>query len=259
MFLQKLPYDELHQVIEFTQLLIDFLSLPTHAKWRDQVVARGRREAEAPAFYKGMFDMRQQLDKFEQQLMAEEAIRLEGLDDDEKAELQDRVDKIDEILDNPPEVEVQLHNFLLDTAVHTPVANPETQLHRIMHDHDDDNDEADDEASDVSFTSVDSAIPVPTNQSNTASGGLEGSAVDPLWRRIDGLRSRAFGLLDSLSTNDNNAPNNATRPGYTPGQHGRQALNRAGSDNGTELSLDNLDEDLARFETTLRETTGTTL
>merc|ERR1711966_424849 len=67
MFLQKLPYDELHMIVEFTQLLLDFLSLPAHAKWRDEVVMRGRREEEAPDFYKGMFNLRQQLDKAEEE------------------------------------------------------------------------------------------------------------------------------------------------------------------------------------------------
>jgi len=249
MFLQKLPYNELHQIIEFTQLLIDFLDLPTNAKWRDQVVRRGRREAEAPTFYRGMFDMRQQLDKFEQQEQAEADLKqMEGASEEKAVESNVMAGNyqemgIDDILENPPEVEVQLHRFLVDTAAHN-VARPEAQLRRIMHDHDDEQDDVGSQSDAVSLTSVDSAIQVPTDISPDELTGT--SPADPLWRKIDDLRSRATDLMGAVS--GTYQPQVSTSSLSRLPHNGRLSLGVE-----TTVSLDDLDEDLAQFETAMRE------
>jgi len=259
MFLQKLPYDELHQIIEFTQLLVDFLTLPSHAPWRDAVVSRGRREAEAQNFYKGMFDLRQQLDKAEQQDAKEEA-RLAALAEQspEKKVMDERpaLDEVAEILDNPPEVEAQLHRFLVEESHHkNHEMSPEKALQNIIGDHgahhEDDGSEG---GSDVTIESVDSAIAIP-NPLGEEDGG---DPMDPLWKKISELRVKAADVLQntsnasasplalkdlhgSSSSSGSNAANAARPPGRAP---------------KTTCSLDELeelDEDLVKYEAALRE------
>jgi len=209
MFLQKLPYEELHMIIEFTQLLLDFLSLPAHAKWRDEVVMRGRREEEAPVFYKGMFGLRQKLDKAD----AEDEEALEKAKAMVLVEDQSSATGDDDEEAPPSEIEGQLHQLLLDTAAHENLP-PEVQLQRILHDHDDPPGENgdEDEASLVSLESMDSAIQVPET------GAEEGEANSPLWRKIDDLRSRAMGMLDAgMPSQNSQAP---MLPGlHTRGNH----------------------------------------
>jgi len=61
MYIQKLPYNELHLLIEYTQLLLDYLTLPTNAGWREGVAARGEREHAAPDFYHSILRLKRQL------------------------------------------------------------------------------------------------------------------------------------------------------------------------------------------------------
>jgi len=74
MYIQKLPYNELHLLIEYTQLLLDYLTLPTNATWREEVAARGEREHAAPDFYHSILRLKRQLrDEVEEEEAEEEA------------------------------------------------------------------------------------------------------------------------------------------------------------------------------------------
>merc|ERR1719335_1837560 len=59
MFLQKLPYDELHLLIEYTQMLLDYLTLPAAAPWREVVLQQVRIQARDPAFHRNIDRLRQ--------------------------------------------------------------------------------------------------------------------------------------------------------------------------------------------------------
>jgi hypothetical protein len=212
MFLQKLPFDELHLVIEFTQLLLDFLSLPAHAKWRDEVVMRGRREEEAPKFYKGMFALRQQLEKSDQeQQELEERAELEDANKDKDVpEKRDLKQMEAELLDSPPELGTQMNRMLHDTAALREDVDPRVQLRRIMSDHaaeqrapTGDEEEPSDIRSEGSISlnsleSIDSAVRIPqAGQIDTPAEDSVDDSAAPLWRRIDNLRSRALGMINS--------------------------------------------------------------
>jgi len=59
MYLQRLSVEDLQSLLEFAQVLIDFLTFPTNAHWRDTVLVRGMREHENPFFYRSIMRMRQ--------------------------------------------------------------------------------------------------------------------------------------------------------------------------------------------------------
>merc|ERR1719487_3099722 len=61
MFLNKLLPDELHQLLEYTQMLLDYLTLPAAADWRDTVIAQGKIEARDPGFHRNLNKLRQKV------------------------------------------------------------------------------------------------------------------------------------------------------------------------------------------------------
>lgn len=61
MFLNKLLPDELHLLLEYTQMLLDYLTLPAAADWRDTVIAQGKIEARDPGFHRNLNKLRQQV------------------------------------------------------------------------------------------------------------------------------------------------------------------------------------------------------
>jgi len=61
MQLQKLQAKDLHNLLEYTQLLLDYLTFPAQVQWRDDVVDRGQQEKENPEFYRNLTRMRQKL------------------------------------------------------------------------------------------------------------------------------------------------------------------------------------------------------
>jgi hypothetical protein len=231
MFLQKLPYDELHMIIEFTQLLLDFLSLPACAEWRKDVVERGKREEQAPDFYRGMFNLRQQLEKEEADELEEERIA-------SITQAQESFEKDVDVMSDGP-MDEQMHRMLADTAVHKPVMKPEEELRRILNDHEDplDNSSQEGTLSLGSFESVDSGIRIPdvgTEDDGSVALGSGGSASDPLWRRIDQLRNKAAGVIDMNSINNSTPPHLRTLPGMENGH-------------AADLSLDDMGANLARL------------
>jgi len=61
MFLAKLLPDELHLLLEYTQMLLDYLTLPAAADWRDTVIAQGKIEGRDPGFHRNLNKLRQQV------------------------------------------------------------------------------------------------------------------------------------------------------------------------------------------------------
>lgn len=189
MFLQKLPYDELHLVIEWTQLLIDFRSLPTNAAWRDAVVHRGSREVEDPSYYRNIFDLRQRL---REQTSTFSFAEKPGNEDDKKkgdvnavvAESRRRLFEHQrmqlELLEKVEAEEVRLRELL------GPEADPAVGIADMEQPQEDD------------LESLDSAIPMPVTDAPPrdvlaplpAGHAEQPQRSDPLWRRIESLKRR---------------------------------------------------------------------
>lgn len=128
-----------------------------------------------------------------------------------------------------------MHRLLLDTAVHDE-APPEQQLERILNDyHGPDENESEGSISMASLESMDSAIHIPDAESTGLDDGV-GAAPDPLWKKIDDLRSRAKGMIDMSL-----AEPPVSRPALT------SSSGPVGGGNG-QLSIDILDQFDADFD-----------
>jgi len=98
MFLQKLPYDQLHHIIEYTQMLLDFLSLPAKASWRDKVVERGRRMGKAPDYYRRS---RQQRIKMREAVAMEAANKADEEEEEDNVVLEEKGPTVSEVPQAP--------------------------------------------------------------------------------------------------------------------------------------------------------------
>merc|ERR1712137_456686 len=108
MFLQKLRYDKLHLVIEYTQLLLDYLMLPTSSNWREEVMVRWESETAHPFYYKNIERLRTRVKadekKFAGKMDDEPAIKQHKLSKAAQVvvdEMQDVAAQIEEVVKNP--------------------------------------------------------------------------------------------------------------------------------------------------------------
>eukprot|EP00427_Karlodinium_veneficum_P006492 CAMPEP_0169179204 /NCGR_PEP_ID=MMETSP1015-20121227/67515_1 /TAXON_ID=342587 /ORGANISM="Karlodinium micrum, Strain CCMP2283" /LENGTH=654 /DNA_ID=CAMNT_0009254235 /DNA_START=350 /DNA_END=2315 /DNA_ORIENTATION=- len=254
MYLQKLPKEELHYIIEYTQLLIDFLSLPAHSPWRMAVVERGRKEAKNPQFYKEVFRLRQDLAEMDETIEnLEDKIALEYPSDAEAKPLEDV--KGSAVLPTLPESNAtEFHRVLLETAAKV---SPQAQLRQMLQDvgelNDDDSDSSaslqslnaledilpstmapSEENTGDSGGSLVPVVPATTQQASSSTGG-----ADPLWKRIDVIRKKVGGMIGTDTS--------YLRPEFNTGD------DVPSTEETTTLDIDNLESDLNRLDRLVAE------